>query len=96
MAHFIKFIFLTLFLFAFLNFFRSNMDTVVSLKFQIPLIWEWVSEPISVNFLALGIFCLGIVSAALVGAFRMGEVRQERKRLKELESKGGSGEPTPV
>ena|SRR3989338_5684261 len=84
MFHFLKFIILVLFLFIILNFFRSNLDTAISLKFQIPFVLEWASEPLPVNFMALALFCLGILFAALVGAFRMGAIRREKKRLKEL------------
>ncbi|MDO8519732.1 MAG: hypothetical protein Q7T11_06175 [Deltaproteobacteria bacterium] len=83
MFHFIKFLFLAAFVFIVLNFFRSNMETAVAIKFQIPLVWEWVSQPVSVNFIVLGVFCLGILFAAAIGAFRMGEVRAEKRRLKE-------------
>jgi uncharacterized integral membrane protein len=84
MFHFIKYLFLALFIFVFLNLFRSNMDVMVALKFDLPLVWSWSSIPVGVTYLLLVAFCVGIIFAALVGAFRMAEVRAQKRELKKL------------
>lgn len=84
MFHFIKYLLFVVFLFAFLNFFRSNMDVMVAFKFDIPFFGAWATEPISANFLALAVFCAGVLFAALVGAFRMGDIRREKKQLRQM------------
>lgn len=84
MFHFIKYLLFVVFLFAFLNFFRSNMDVMVAFKFDIPLVGAWATEPVSANFLALAVFCAGVLFASLVGAFRMGDIRREKKQLKQM------------
>lgn len=84
MLHFLKYFILTVFLFALLNLFRSNLDAMVSLRFQIPLIFDWFSPPIALNYLLLVGFCVGILFAAFLGAFRYSALRNKNKEIKNL------------
>lgn len=84
MFHFLKYLLLVLFIFVLLNLFRSNLDTLVQIKFSMPLIWEWVSPVIALNYLLLISFCVGILFAAILGAFGISEMRSKRKEIKQL------------
>lgn len=82
--HFLKYFLLAAFLFAFLNLFRSNADAVVSLKFDIPPWWHLQSVPLSINYLLLINFCVGILFAALGGALRLTGLGRKKKELAQL------------
>lgn len=82
MFHFLKYFLLALFFFVVLNLFRSNLDAFVSIKFQVPLILDWSSTPIALNYLLVSSFCVGILFAALLGAFRLRDIHRRKKELK--------------
>jgi len=84
MFHFFKYFILTLFFFAVLNLFRSNLDTMESVRFQIPFILDWSSPPIALNYLLLVSFCVGMLLAAFIGAFRFTTIRSKSKEVKKL------------
>lgn len=84
MFHFIKYLFLVVFLFGVLGLFLSNMETSVNLRFNIPFIWEWRSPAISLNFLLLISFCVGILFSAFAGALRFAAVRAQKRQLKDI------------
>ncbi len=94
MLHFLKYCFITLFLFAFLNLFRSNMTNEVSIAFQMPLIWQWQSPPISLNYLMLMLFCVGILFSAAIGAFRVMELHAKNREIKTLRRLLKESKPT--
>ena len=96
MLHFIKYLVIVIILFAILNLFRSNLDAVVTLKFQIPLIHEWFIPPVSLNYLLLTGFSVGILFAAFIGAFRFSAIREKKREMKRLkeELEGVSQIPT--
>ncbi|MBI4411302.1 MAG: hypothetical protein HY541_02320 [Deltaproteobacteria bacterium] len=95
MLHFLKYLLLTLFLFAVLNLFRSNLDSVVSIKFQIPLIHEWLFPPVSLNYLLLTGFSAGILFAAFIGAFRFSTIREKKREIKRLKEELKNWESNP-
>lgn len=86
MFHFIKYLLLTLFLFTLLALFQSNFATTVSLRFSLPFVTEWTSAPVSINYLLMSAFCMGILFSGLVGALRMKKVRAEKRALKKMKA----------
>lgn len=82
MFHVLKYVLLSVFLFAVLNLFRSNLDTLVEIRFSIPLIWELKMPPVSLDYLILGSFCVGMIFAAFIGAFRGVYVKKEKKAIR--------------
>lgn len=84
MFNFIKYLLLAVFLFVVMNLFLSNLQTSVPIQFKIPLVGEWSSVPIEINYLILVSFCLGIVFAGFLGALRLMDVRGRKKELKIL------------
>lgn len=85
MFHFFKYLLLVLLFAAFLNIFRSNSGGEIVLKYDIPFIRQWESVPLSVNFLMVAGFSLGILVAAFLGALRMKDVLEKKRELKKLQ-----------
>ncbi len=94
MWHFFKYFIGTLFIFAAFNFFRSNGEMALPLKFNVPLLGEWLTPGIPVFYLIIVSFCSGILCAALVGAFRIEKVREEKRELKVLKKEALNTEET--
>ncbi len=84
MFHFIKYLILTIFVFALLNLLRSNMALEVSLNFEIPHLNTWQTLPLPLNYLLLIAFCIGILFAGFVGAFKAGSIKDKNREIKEL------------
>ena len=85
MLHFLKYLFLVLIFVGFLNIFRSNSGGEIVLRYDVPLIRQWESVPLSVNFLMVASFSLGVLVAAFLGALRMKEVMEKKRELKKLQ-----------
>lgn len=82
--HFLKYVVLAAFLFAFLNLFRSNADAMISLKFDVPPFKTLQSIPLSVNYLLLIHFCVGILFAAMGGALRLSGLGRKKRELEAM------------
>ncbi|OGQ07970.1 MAG: hypothetical protein A3G32_07515 [Deltaproteobacteria bacterium RIFCSPLOWO2_12_FULL_40_28] len=85
MTHIIKYLFLAFLLFASFCLFYSNLPNVVSLSFEVPFITKISTPPISINYWLMISFCAGIVFAAILGALRVGKVRELTKQIHEQE-----------
>lgn len=84
MFHFLKYLILTVFVFALLNLIRSNMTLNVSLTFDLPYVHAWETLPLPLNYLLLIAFCIGILFASFLGALKVGNIRAKNREIKEL------------
>ena len=93
---FIKILFAAIIIFAIVNFFLSNsseqansLAAPVSFKFNLPPFLQLESIDFSVGYLLLFSFCLGMIFAALIGAFsvssRNREIKMNKRTIFELE-----------
>lgn len=84
MFHFFKYFLLTLSFFGILNFIRSNHEVGIPLRFDIPLVGNFITEPMPVFYLMILAFCAGALLMSLLGALRIQKVRQEKRELAQI------------
>jgi hypothetical protein len=84
MFHFLKYLILVLILLSLFIFVKSNLPLEIILHFNIPYLGNWETENLSITYLLLIAFALGILFAAFLGALNFGKVRREKKELKEI------------
>lgn len=86
MWHTIKYIFISISILALSIFFYSNHEDFIQLKFGVPYVGTWQSIPLSQNLVIIAGFCLGIIWAGFLGAFRFGPSRELKRNTRKLES----------